>query len=70
MKPSCYWGHEMVLKDDKKCYKCKRCFKKKEDEHWWCQSCWDRDKSKFDFCFECVSEKGSHQHIIINESVK
>ena len=63
-------GHEMVVKDEKECYICWICNNKKEGERWWCQSCWEPYEIQRNYCFECVSEKGSHQHIIINETVK
>ena len=70
MKPTCMSGHEMVLKDEKECYKCDICNIEKEGERWWCQSCWDEDEYQFNFCFECVSDKANHQHIIIDKTVK
>ena len=60
----------MILKDEKECYECWICDNEKEGEHWWCQSCWDGRKIKRNYCFECVSDKGSHQHIKINETEK
>ena len=71
MKPTCTRsGHEMVLEDEKECYQCYLCLNEKEEECWWCQSCWEHNNLETKYCFECVSDKGNHQHIIINETVK
>ena len=71
MKPTCKrFGHEMVLKDENGCYGCDRCYNWKEGERWWCQSCWDENELKRDFCIECVSDIGNHQHIIFNKTVE
>ena len=70
MKPTCpIFGHEMVLKDEKECYKCYICEDKKEGERLWCQSCWDEDEYEPNYCLKCVSDKGNHHNIIINETV-
>ena len=70
MKATCLFGHEMVLKDEKECYKCYICYNDKEGEHWWCQSCWDEDEDEESFCLECVSDIGNQDHIIFNKTVK
>ena len=70
MKLTCWSGHEMVLKDEKECYECSICDNKKEGEHWLCESCRDEPEDKLNICFECVSDKGNHEHVIFNETVK
>ena len=71
MKPICIFGHEMVLKDEKECYKCCICGNEKEGERWWCQSCWERDNDiDIYYCLECVSDIGNHDHIIFNKTEK
>ena len=67
MKPTCFAGHEMVLKDEKDSYKCKICKYEKEGRRWWCQSCWDEMEWKRNFCLKCISDKGKHQHIIFKK---
>ena len=70
LKPFCYWGHEMVLKDENECYECRICDNKKEGEHWWCESCRDEPEDELNICLDCVSDKGNYEYVIFNEIVK